>query len=80
MGRYVLDFYCPGEKLAVELDGAIHDCDFAQRHDRTRDEFLQSAGIRILRFQNDDVMKNLDGVLSEIRRHFTTPSRTLDPS
>jgi very-short-patch-repair endonuclease len=78
-GRYVLDFYCPSEKLAIELDGAAHDCDFAQRHDRMRDEFLKNAGIRILRFQNDDVMRNLDGVLSEIRRHFNHPSLRSSP-
>ena len=73
VGRYILDFYCPSEKLAIELDGAVHDCDFALRHDRTRYQFLRNAGICILRFQNDDVMKNLDGVLSEIRRRLTTP-------
>ena len=73
VGMYVLDFYCPAEKLALELDGAAHDCDSAWRHDRQRDEFLRSAGIHVLRFQNDDVVKNLEGVLAEIRRHFTTP-------
>lgn len=73
MGRYILDFYCPSEKLAIELDGATHDRDIAQRRDRTRDRFLQNAGIRILRIQNDDVIKDLDGVLSQIRRHLATP-------
>jgi very-short-patch-repair endonuclease len=79
-GPYVLDFYCPAEKLAIELDGAAHDCDLTQRHDRQRDRFLENAGIRTLRFQNEEVMRNLEGVLLEIRSHFTTPSRTLDPS
>jgi len=78
-GRYVLDFYCPREKLAIELDGAAHDCDSARHHDRKRDRFLHDAGIRILRFENDDVMRNLEGVLSEIRKHLTSPSHTLFP-
>ena len=78
-GMYILDFYCPSEKLAIELDGASHDCDAAQLYDRQRDEFLRSAGIRVLRFRNDDVLRNLDGVLSEIRGHFTTPALCATP-
>jgi very-short-patch-repair endonuclease len=79
-GRYILDFYCPSEKLAIELDGTAHDCDFAQKHDWIRDRFLRDNGIRVLRFQNDDVMTNLDGVLSEIRRHFNHPGASRHPS
>jgi len=80
-GPYILDFYCPNERLAVELDGASHDCDFAQCRDRQRDEFLRRAGIRVLRFQNIDVMRNLNGVMSEIGRHFNHPRRIHgDPS
>jgi very-short-patch-repair endonuclease len=73
VGQYVLDFYCPAEKLAVELDGTAHDSDVAQRHDRFRDIFLRKSGIRVLRFQNSDVTGNLERVLSEIRKRFTTP-------
>jgi len=75
-----LDFYCPEERLAIELDGAIHDYYSAQRHDQLRDEFLRGTGIRVLRFQNDDVMRNFDGVMSEIRKYLSAPSRSLDPS
>ncbi|MBI3936360.1 MAG: DUF559 domain-containing protein [Betaproteobacteria bacterium] len=69
---YVLDFYCPQERLAIELDGAAHDHERAQSADRRKDAFLAFAGIRVLRFQNEDVMHNLEGVLAEIRRHFRT--------
>jgi very-short-patch-repair endonuclease len=73
VGHYILDFYCQAEKLAIELDGAAHDSDSAQSSDRIREGFLQGVEIRVLRFENRDVMENLDGLLIEIQRHFTTP-------
>lgn len=71
VGRYVLDFYCARERLAVELDGAAHDHANAQSHDRIRERFLAQAGIRVLRFENRDVIENLEGVLIEIKRRFS---------
>jgi very-short-patch-repair endonuclease len=73
VGPYILDFYCPSEKLAVELDGASHDHDAAQRRDGVRTAFLQDAGIRVIRFENKDVRENPDGVLAEIARCFGSP-------
>ena len=49
VGPYVLDYYCPGERLAVELDGAAHDHEAAQDRDAVRTRFLQGAGIRLVR-------------------------------
>jgi len=66
----VLDFYCVAEQLAIELDGAAHDHDAGQLHDRTRDTYLERSGIRVLRFENKEVIRNLEGVLAEIARHF----------
>jgi very-short-patch-repair endonuclease len=68
VGSYVLDFYCPGARLAVELDGAAHDHEAAQVRDKRRTEFLNDAGVRVIRFENHDVVANLEGVLAEIRR------------
>jgi very-short-patch-repair endonuclease len=70
VGPYILDFYCPGERLAVELDGAAHDHEAAQNHDARRTRFLQSAGIRLVRFENREVIENLEGVLVVIARQF----------
>jgi very-short-patch-repair endonuclease len=70
VGIYILDFYCPGEELAVELDGASHDHEKAREHDMARDAFLRRAGIRVLRFENRDVRENLEGVLARIAEHF----------
>jgi len=66
VGPYVLDFYCPDLKLAVELDGAAHDHDQAFRRDALRTAYLAAAGVRVIRFENDDVVRNLEGVLAAI--------------
>ena len=71
-GPYVLDFYCPGERLAVELDGAAHDHEAAQHRDAIRTRFLEGAGIRVVRFENRQVIENLEGVLAVIAREFKT--------
>ncbi len=67
---YSQDFYCPAEKLAVELDGASHDHESAQDHDARRDQFLSKLGIRTVRFENRDVRKNIEGVLAMIEQAF----------
>lgn len=71
VGPYVLDFYCPRQRLAIELDGAAHDHERAQCRDEARDRFLAEAGIRVLRFENQYIFANLEGVLIEIRRRFS---------
>jgi very-short-patch-repair endonuclease len=71
VGPYIVDFYCPDEKLAVELDGSTHDHEVAQAYDKARGEFLRRLGIRTLRFENQDVRKNIEGVLAAIGGEFT---------
>jgi very-short-patch-repair endonuclease len=71
VGPFTLDFYCPAEKLAVERDGASHDTEGAMARDEARTEYLAQVGIRVLRFENRDVMQNPDGVLAEISRNFS---------
>jgi very-short-patch-repair endonuclease len=70
VGPYVLDFYCPAERLAVELDGAAHDHDAAFKRDEARTNYLREVGIRVLRFENRLVIDNLEGVLAEIAGSF----------
>jgi len=64
--RYVLDFYCPSAKLAIELDGGGHSYYAGHIHDRTRSEFLARHGVLLLRFWNHQVPQELDGVLRAI--------------
>src|SRR6266545_5063458 len=70
VGPYILDFYCPTERLAVELDGSAHDHEAAQDYDSKRSAFLEGLGIRTLRFENGEVRKNMEGVLRAIEARF----------
>jgi len=70
-GPFVVDFYCPDEKLVIEIDGGIHDEPGSDEHDRLRDEWLERRGLRVLRFDNKAILDDLEGVLDEIERHFT---------
>jgi very-short-patch-repair endonuclease len=71
VGPYVLDFYCPALKLAVEIDGDSHFQEGAQGDDSVRQTGIESLGIRFLRFTNDEVYNNLEYVLEEITRAVT---------
>ena len=66
IGSYIVDFYCPKAKLAVELDGSGHYQEESQKKDRVRTEELESMGLTVIRFSNLDVDKNFYGVCSVI--------------
>jgi len=61
---FIVDFYCHGLGLAVELDGDVHDRQ--GDYDANRDEALAARGIRVLRIRNDEIRRDLDGVLVRI--------------
>ncbi len=66
IGPYFADFVCRDEKLIVEIDGATHSTDEELRHDARRTEFLQAQGYQLVRFVNEEVYRNMDGVLQTI--------------
>jgi very-short-patch-repair endonuclease len=66
LNRYILDFYCPAAKLAIELDAGGHTYRAGQIRDRTRSELLARRGITVLRFWNHQVRQELDSVLRAI--------------
>ena len=68
---YIVDFYCHSAKLVVELDGAIHNSKESQTNDRIRTQGLQEFGIVVLRFSNDEILKNVDNVVKKIRDRLT---------
>lgn len=72
IGNHIVDFYCPSERLIIELDGAPHDHETAWRRDQEREAFLRAHKLDILRFENHAVMENLEGVLTLIQQHFIT--------
>jgi len=63
---YILDFYCHELKLAVELDGGQHNLEADQRRDARRDAYLAEHGIQVLRFWNNDVLRETEAVLEAI--------------
>ena len=79
VGPYVLDFYCPSEKLCIELDGIVHFTEEGYEYDTARTEYLKTLNIRVMRFENKDVFENAEGVLEEIRRNFTSNRPPLTP-
>ena len=70
VGNYILDFYCPSERLAIELDGEVHNNVIAAQYDKERDIFLQHTGIKVLRFENRIVFENPEWLLSEVKKCF----------
>lgn len=64
--RFVVDFYCPKVKLAVEVDGDSHFVEGTDICDRERQSIIESYGITFLRFTNREIYENIDGVLEKI--------------
>lgn len=75
-GPYILDFYCPATKMAVELDGGQHGLPENMAYDQARTEYLNADGILVVRFWNSDVMDNMDGVLAQLELEITKRSVT----
>ncbi len=67
LGNFIVDFYCPGKKLVVELDGSQHFTN-QKKYDEKRDAYLTSQGLKVLRFSNRDALTNIEGVLIMIRK------------
>src|SRR3989338_11663111 len=55
INRYVIDFYCPNLKVAIEIDGDSHYKEDAQEYDIIRENFIKEYGVKFLRFSNEDV-------------------------
>jgi very-short-patch-repair endonuclease len=65
VGQFVLDFYSTAHKLAIEVDGDVHDSQAEQ--DEARTEYLGTRGIRVIRFRNEEVLNDIREVLATIR-------------
>jgi very-short-patch-repair endonuclease len=71
IANFILDFYCPSERLAIELDGQVHYHLAAESADQERDLALQNLTIKVIRFENKDVFNHLDAVLLQISNCFS---------
>ena len=70
VGNYILDFYCPEERLAIELDGEHHENDMQKDYDQKRTEFLNRLKITVIRFKNTDVIFGRDPIIKKILERF----------
>ena len=68
IGHYIVDFYCASAKLVIELDGSQHYESEGAASDRERDHMLNHLGITVVRYSNDDVNRNFDGVCADLMR------------
>ncbi len=66
IGKFIVDFYCPELKLIVEIDGDIHGFDKQIKKDGERQKFLESLNFKVKRYSNNDVIRNLNGVLEDL--------------
>ncbi len=80
IGPYIVDFYCSEQSLVIEVDGDSHaDADQIVK-DQRRDRYFQSLGLRVIRYINDDILKNLDGVLEDLAERLSSGSTSPRPS
>jgi very-short-patch-repair endonuclease len=80
IGPYIVDFYCPEQSLVIEVDGDSHaDADQIVK-DRQREKYLRSRSLRVIRYINDDIVKNLDGVLEDLAGKVSSGSTSPTPS
>ena len=68
--NFIVDFYCPSEKLIVEVDGEVHDNFVNSEYDFNRTERLNKLGYKVIRFKKEEVYKSLDLVLEAIKQEF----------
>jgi len=76
LGNFIADFYCDQAKLIVEIDGGYHKAQ--RKKDAWREDCLQSIhrNLRVIRFTNEEVLKNIDGVIQKVLEELYTPQST----
>jgi very-short-patch-repair endonuclease len=71
IGKYIIDFVNLERKIIIELDGGQH---LENKEDKLRDRWLEEQGYEVLRFWDNEVIKNIEGVLEFIREKLLSPS------
>lgn len=77
IGHYVLDFYCPAAKLAIEVDGLAHDMGDRPRRDEVRTQWLEAQDIEVLRVRAKDVLADPDAAADSLLRLCAERARPL---
>jgi len=66
IGDFIVDFICLEKRLIIEIDGGQHNLESERQKDNYRTEWLESEGYKVIRFWNNDVLTNIDGVIAQI--------------
>ncbi|MBN1169166.1 endonuclease domain-containing protein [Candidatus Woesebacteria bacterium] len=69
VGKYILDFYCPKKKLAIEIDGGQHNKTIKRKQDKIRTNYLNALEIKVIRYWNNQVLDKTNEVLEDILKH-----------
>jgi very-short-patch-repair endonuclease len=72
--KYILDFYCPEYKVAIDVDDGIHSKTGQVEYDKPRTEYLRESGIREIRFTEEDIILDINETLRKIESFLTLPS------
>ena len=78
IGPYITDFYCKEKNLVIELDGSSHADE--KEYDNERDGYMKTMGIKVLRFWNSEIERNLNEVLKKIKEHLLLLRRGSAPT
>jgi very-short-patch-repair endonuclease len=70
IGNYIVDFYCPDERLVIELDGEPHFDEEIKIYDEKRTKYLNGLNVKVIRFENVEILYNLENVLNKITSEF----------
>ena len=66
IGNYIVDFFCPRAKIVIEVDGSQHNEISAIENDRKRDKYMEIRGFKVLRYNDVEVLNNIQGVAESI--------------
>ena len=69
ISTYIVDFYCHEKKLVFEVDGGVHNVKEEKEYDRIRESDLTDLGLKVIRFSNEDVIKNIDVVMEKLAKN-----------
>ncbi len=75
---YVLDFYCYEAQLALELNGSIHQLEEVKKNDVIRENTLKTLGIKVIRFNNQEVISNVNKVIDKINLAITSANQIIN--
>ena len=71
IGDYIVDFICLKQRLIIEIDGGYHNDIVQQQEDRIRQNWLESMGYKVLRFNNNDIFHQIESVITIIKQNIS---------